>query len=73
MNKKERIHALQKALMFWLPNVPAEDSEREKRIAADAYLLAGYSGIFEAGAEDLGWIELTPYDEMIAHSEGREP
>lgn len=55
----EEIQKLQKALRFWLPHVPPEDSERGNRIANDTYLLAGYQGEIEADAEERGWIRLT--------------
>jgi len=53
--KNEYITALQRALAFWLPNVPDEDSARAERIADDAMLLMCYDGPDEASAEDLGW------------------
>ncbi len=58
MNDAEHVIALQKALAFWLPRVPAEDSERGTRIADDSYLLMGYPGDDEISAEDRGWIAL---------------
>jgi hypothetical protein len=56
---EQQIENLQKALAFWLPHVPAEDTERGKRIGDDTYLLIGYEGEVAAGAEELGWIKLT--------------
>jgi len=51
---------LKRALAFWLPHVPEEDTTRGDRIAADAYLLCCYEGPDEVDAETLGWIALTP-------------
>lgn len=54
------VQLLQRALAFWLPKVPADDSLAEKcqRIGDDAYLLAGYVGSAEKCAEELGWVKL---------------
>ena len=52
--------SLKRALAFWLPHVPEEDTARGDRIAADAYLLCCYEGRDEIDAETLGWIALTP-------------
>lgn len=54
-----RIEKLQEALNFWLPHVPSEETERQKRIADDTYLLVGYEGSILADAEERGWIKLT--------------
>lgn len=56
---RAEIQKLQKALFFWLPNVPAMDGAVGDRIADDAWLLAGYEGDSVQSAEQLGWIKLT--------------
>jgi len=50
------VQRLQRALCFWLPCVPAEDSEIAERAGDDAFLLCGYEGPAEPSAEDLGWV-----------------
>lgn len=57
----ERSHRnqLQKALFFWLPNMPAVGPEEvSNRIGDDAMLLLCYEGEAEKTAEQLGWISL---------------
>lgn len=56
---EQQIEQLQKAVAFWLPHVPPEDTERGQRIGDDTYLLIGYEGEMEADAEERGWIKLT--------------
>jgi hypothetical protein len=56
---EEEVQNLQRALFFWLPHVPAEDTERSKRIGDDTYLLIGYQGEIEKCAQELGWISLS--------------
>lgn len=56
---EEQAQKLQRALAFWMPHVPSEDTERGKRIGDDTYLLIGYEGEMEADAEERGWIKLT--------------
>jgi hypothetical protein len=53
------IDRLQRALAFWLPGVPNDDSAAGKRCGDDAMLLVGFNGVFEPSAEDLGWIKLS--------------
>ena len=68
---QQEIHQLQRALMFWLPCVPAEGEQKIiDRIAHDAFLLVGYepSGDDpqdEKSAQELGWIELMPTIEEL--------
>ena len=57
---RKEVRQLKRALAFWLPHVPAEDTARGDRIAADAYLLSFYEGPDEVYAATLGWIALTP-------------
>lgn len=55
------VHDVQRALMFWMPNVPADDDgERGERLRNDSFLLAGYEGPIEEDAETIGWVMLTP-------------
>lgn len=46
--------------MFWMPSVPQKPFRQDidDRIAHDAYLLVGYLGDFENGAEELGIIKM---------------
>ena len=60
------IQKLQKALAFWLPNVPSKDSKFAERCANDAYLLAGCEGEIEPSAQKLGWIKTQPEQEPVA-------
>ena len=57
--RDKRIQDLQRALAFWLPNAPAEDTPKAKRIGDDAQLLLGYPDMGEGNAEELGWVQLT--------------
>ena len=52
------VQRLQRSLMFWLPHMPAGKipPEIETRLENSIWLLAGYDGETEAGAEELGWI-----------------
>ena len=63
---RDEIKKLQKALSFWHPGVPANDSECAERCANDAYLLAGYDGDSEPSARELGWIEMVEKQEQPA-------
>lgn len=55
------VHDVQRALMFWMPNVPADDDgERGERLRNDSFLLAGYEGPIEEDAETIGWVALVP-------------
>lgn len=65
----DQVQRLQRALSFWLPGMPerVEDQSLYNRLDADIGLLAGYEGDFEASAESLGWIKLTPPDTSKAN------
>ncbi|SRR6266705_7071743 len=52
------IQSLQRALAFWLPQVPAADNAAAIRCGNDALLLVGYDGPQETCAEELGWITM---------------
>ncbi len=52
------VDKLQRALAFWLPNVPPEEHALHERVAQDAFLLIGLAESAEKSAEDLGWIAL---------------
>ena len=52
------IQRLQRALAFWLPQVPSEDHPLQERIAHDAFLPAGYYGTDEPSAYELGHVAL---------------
>jgi hypothetical protein len=56
---RAEVQRLQKALDFWLPSIPVEESPRSERAAKDAWLLAGFEGPVMESAEDLGWIKMT--------------
>lgn len=60
------VQRLQRALDFWMPQVPGNDPEIADRAGDDAYLLAGFEGPTEKSAEDLGWITLRG---RVAHLE----
>lgn len=53
---ESEIQRLQTALAFWLPSVPANDSEAAERCGDDAMLLVGLAGPIKPSAEELGWI-----------------
>lgn len=59
-NMHAEVQRLQRALAFWLPLVPADDSEIEDRAGDDAMLLVGFDGPMHPCAEELGWIKLRP-------------
>jgi hypothetical protein len=50
---------LQRALAFWLPNVPPEEHALHERIARESFLLTGFAGPSEKSAEELGWTTLS--------------
>lgn len=52
---------LKSALYFWLPNIPAVETECTERMSNDAGLLVGYDGAIDDGAEKRGWIVLTAH------------
>jgi hypothetical protein len=56
---EQLVEQLQKAVAFWLPHVPPEDTERAERISKDTFLLIGYEGPMVPGAEELGWVKLS--------------
>ncbi|MDB5777551.1 MAG: hypothetical protein JWP38_3684 [Herbaspirillum sp.] len=59
------IEKLQKALNFWLPDVPGDRDEISNRIEQDAWLLCGFdpaSEDDEDSAEKKGWITLNTTD-----------
>jgi hypothetical protein len=53
------IQRLQQALAFWLPHMPAEPLPPyiDERLESAIWMLAGYNGPIEEGAEHLGWIK----------------
>jgi len=53
------IQRLQRALAFWLPQVPSEDHSLHARAAHDSFLLAGYYGPSEPSANELGHVAFT--------------
>ena len=53
------IAKLQRALAFWMPRVPCEDTPRTDRMHADIELLYGSESNEKTCAEALGWIALT--------------
>lgn len=58
---QQEVQRLQRALAFWLPKMPESDalcSRYGDRIVDDSFLLAGYYGPEEPGAEELGWVKL---------------
>lgn len=55
----EEIKRLKRALAFWLPGVPEDNSARSNRVASDAALLIGLEGPIEPDAETVGWVALT--------------
>ena len=74
---KEMVDALQEALNFWLPCVPANDTPFAQRAAHDASLLCGFSGCHADTAENRGWIvpdyEASDLSAMIAKLKGVKP
>lgn len=65
------IQRLQRALAFWLPQVPSEDHPLQERIAHDAFLLAGYYGPDEPSAYELGHVALAGTAAPVAHGDAR--
>ncbi len=61
---RAQVRSLQSALDFWLPGVPDEESPRHNVIADHAWLLCGFDRDPQASAEALGWITLTPNDQV---------
>lgn len=55
---RELVDKLQRALAFWLPDVPADDDEIADRAGEDSWLLVGNYGEPEPSAQELGWINL---------------
>lgn len=54
------VQRLQRALRFWLPRVPVEESARAERVASDVFLLCGLSDLpSDDTAESRGWITLS--------------
>jgi hypothetical protein len=53
------IQRLQQALAFWLPHMPAEPLPPyiDERLESAIWMLTGYNGPIEEGAEHLGWIK----------------
>src|ERR1039457_3131272 len=62
------IQRLQRALCFWLPHMPAEPPTPhiDEKLESAIWLLAGYNGPIEAGAEELGWIKTCFESEPVA-------
>ena len=58
VDQANEIAELQRALAFWLPHVPGNDTEIADRAGDDAMRLCGYNGEDEVCAETRGWITL---------------
>lgn len=68
----EEIERLQKALAFWMPDVPSTDHPLYKRVANDVYLLVGFDGPNpEPSAFELGHVVLaaSPQPQPVQPSE----
>ena len=50
------VQRLQRALAFWAPYVPNEDSDFGNKAADAAMLMYGFNGPDESSAWDLGWV-----------------
>jgi hypothetical protein len=67
------IQALQTALNFWLPDVPAIEGPVADRIEKDAWLLVGHDPKdVEKSAQHLGWISLSNFDMLYQHLRAKD-